>query len=131
MTYATQLHAALAVALLRARKRRAQFGALAFAAFSLLGQHGVAVAQQFEDVDFLESRRVVVAQLATVSDKELRRESLRCAHDSSAQRMTPGEGHACSMIADALLYTSFNGDFAALVAWWQANRNSALAEFRR
>jgi hypothetical protein len=38
------------------------------------------------------------------------------------------EATVCSATGEALLKRRFNGDFGALLAWWRAQRQSALAQ---
>ena len=100
---------------------------LAVAAFTALGTPAVAVAQSLRTIDFNAQRSEIVAQLAAVPANELRRVYLACARESSDRLLEPGEAVVCAMVADTLLAREFNGDFHALIAWWQAQRDVPLA----
>ena len=104
---------------------------LAVAAFTALGTPAVAVAQSLHTIDFNAQRSAIVAQLAAVPANDLRHVYLACARESSDRLLEPGEAVICSMVADALLAREFNGDFQALIAWWQTQRDAPLAMARR
>ena len=68
-----------------------------------------------------------MAELARVHAQELRQVYLAW-HTSRAERvLEPGEAVVCTMVGDTLLAREFKGDFSALIAWWQANRDAPIA----
>ena len=73
-------------------------------------------------------RARVVAALQAAPEADLRRHYLQCAFASNERLLAPEESILCVLVADALLQRAFAGDFAALIAWYQRNREPALAE---
>ena len=53
----------------------------------------------------------------------LERMYLRCARVSAERLMAFDEAAACSTASEALLKRRFDGDFAALLAWWRLHRD--------
>lgn len=60
--------------------------------------------------------------MSDARDQQLKMQYLKCAHDSSRQRMDAGEFVGCSQVADVLLARSFNGDFDRMIDWWHAHQ---------
>ena len=101
--------------------------ALAIAAFTLLDAHGVALAGDGAARSWRGDRARVVAALQAAPETDLRRHYLHCAFASNERLLAPEESILCVLVADALLQRAFAGDFAALIAWYQGNRQPALA----
>ena len=104
---------------------RRRLTALAIGACATLGTP--AMAQSLSKVDFNAPRSQVAAELAEVPTTQLRRVYLACAHESNRRLLEPGEAMVCTMVGDTLLARDFDGDFNALLAWWQANRDAPIA----
>lgn len=60
--------------------------------------------------------------------KTLRQEFVECDRQASSSLLGFGDAAQCSRIYEQLLRSEFQGDFARLLAWWQAERlNQAAA----
>ena len=55
---------------------------------------------------------------------ELKRQYLACDRQATTRRLSLGEAHVCSLVAEALLQREFEGDFERLLAWWRSRRQS-------
>ena len=101
--------------------------AAAVVAGAALGTPSIAFAQSLNQIDFAAPRARIVAALAAVPAGQLRQVYLACARESNQRLLDPGEAMVCTMVADTLLARDFNGDFAALIAWWQSHRDAPIA----
>lgn len=54
--------------------------------------------------------------------KTLRQEFVECDRQASSSLLDFGDAARCSSIYEQLLQSEFQGDFARLLAWWQAER---------
>lgn len=70
----------------------------------------------------------VVSQIAQLPLAQLEAGYLQCDRVSSSRVLDLYEATVCSATGEALLKRRFNGDFGALLAWWRAQRQSALAQ---
>ncbi len=64
------------------------------------------------------------------SIEELERDYWICDHAASTAFLDAGTAAGCSLISETLKRRKFNDDFAAMLAWWRANkaaRHAALA----
>jgi hypothetical protein len=97
--------------------------ALLVAAATLLPAHGVAAADDLRRLSPQAPRAQLVTQLQGMPEDRLRQMYLRCAHISNERLLDPDEAVLCVVTADVLLARAFAGDFAALIAWYQRNRD--------
>jgi hypothetical protein len=59
--------------------------------------------------------------------KTLRQEFMECDRQASTSFLGFGDATRCSRIYEQLLRSEFQGDFARLLAWWQAERLNLAA----
>ena len=104
--------------------------AAAVVAGAALGTAPLALAQSLNQIDFAAPRGKIIAELAAVPSGQLRQAYLACARESNQRLLDPGEAMVCAMVADTLLASDFNGDFTALIAWWQSHRDASIAMAR-
>ncbi|MBL8351815.1 MAG: hypothetical protein JNL87_16065 [Burkholderiaceae bacterium] len=64
------------------------------------------------------------AQGAGTSLRELEREFWRCDHEAVRRLLDAGTAAQCSIAYEALKKHRFGGDFAAMLAWWRANKDA-------
>lgn len=64
------------------------------------------------------------AQGAGASLQELEREFWRCDHAAARSLLDAGTAAWCSVAYEALNKRRFGGDFAAMLAWWRANKDA-------
>jgi hypothetical protein len=57
---------------------------------------------------------------------ELEREYLACDRKATTRKLSAHEAHACSLIAEALLQSVFEGDSERLLAWWRITRKGPM-----
>jgi hypothetical protein len=55
----------------------------------------------------------------------LRQDFLECERQASSALMSSADAARCSTVYEQLLKREFQGDFAKLLAWWQAERRAA------
>lgn len=63
-----------------------------------------------------------VTDTAQLGAADLERAFWACDHASTKGRVDLGTAIACSSATDALKVRKFNGDFSAMLAWWQLNK---------
>ena len=57
----------------------------------------------------------------------LRQDFLDCERQASSALMSSADAARCSTVYEQLLKREFQGDFAKLLAWWQAQRRAAAS----
>ncbi|HTN49007.1 MAG TPA: hypothetical protein VMK32_06220 [Burkholderiaceae bacterium] len=66
-----------------------------------------------------------------MSEADLKRLYLRCAHASEQRRLDPDEIKACSVGWNALLARVFDGSFEAMLAWYEQELRSGIEVAQR
>ena len=51
-----------------------------------------------------------------------------CEHAAAQSLLDLGTATQCSVVTEALKARRFGGDFKAMLAWWQANKDARLAQ---
>jgi hypothetical protein len=74
----------------------------------------------------LAERTRVQTEFAQLSSTCLKDLYLQCSRESSQRLLGFGEATWCSFGHEALLKNEFDGDFNALLAWWQAHRHDPV-----
>jgi hypothetical protein len=72
---------------------------------------------------------VAAGDLRTLPVPTLQRMFLACEREAARRFMGLGDAAECSRVYEALLARGFEGDFKRLMAWWEAERAAAVAEF--
>lgn len=78
----------------------------------------------------LEADESVQAHAPNATPAELENAFWICDHAATARSIDTSMGIACSVITEELKNKRFNGDFEAMLAWWQEHkpaRHQALA----
>jgi hypothetical protein len=78
----------------------------------------------------LEANESAQAQAPHATSAELEKAFWICDHAATTRTIDTSMGIACSVITEELKVKHFNGDFEAMLAWWQENkpaRHQALA----
>jgi hypothetical protein len=83
---------------------------------------GACDAQAFEDHAFFD-RRGTLSRFEQLPPQCLKMLFMRCSHEAGSQVLDLGSAAVCSIGYEALLRTSFAGDFHALMAWWRIQRD--------
>ena len=101
--------------------------AASLAAFALASIPAPALAGTACDVSSerefsLADRKDELARLQQQPDHCLKTVFMRCSLASEQRLLETETAFACSMAYEALLKKSFEGDFKALLAWWQSTR---------
>jgi hypothetical protein len=58
----------------------------------------------------------------------LERKFWLCEHATTQYLLDPGTAMECSVATETLKAQRFGGDFKAMLAWWQANKDAELAQ---
>ena len=72
----------------------------------------------------MTERERIMAHMERLPEQRLKSAYLLCAHTSNQRLLDAQEAALCSMTAEVLRKQTFNGDFNALIAWWQQNRHA-------
>ncbi len=85
-----------------------------------------ALAQTFTEAPVTERAITVLSEADTLT--ALERKFWLCEHAASQSLLDPGTAMKCSVATETLKAQRFGGDFKAMLAWWQANKDAQLAQ---
>jgi hypothetical protein len=85
-----------------------------------------AVAQTFTQTPSIERAIPVPSEADTLT--ALERKFWLCEQAATQSLLDPGTAMECSVATETLKAQRFGGDFQAMLAWWQANKDARLAQ---
>ena len=85
-----------------------------------------APAQTFTQAPNIERAITVPSEADTLA--ALERKFWLCEQAATQSLLDPGTAMECSVATETLKAQRFGGDFQAMLAWWQANKDARLAQ---